>query len=478
MNFEDGSVRKKSSFKLPHTLVLIYLLVIAVYILSLLVPSGEFKREEKTFQGQTKLITVPGTYTEIEKKLLGPEWLLIAPIRGFEDGALIIILIFIFGGAFSVLGRTGAIESGIQRLALFFSRNQRSKKIVIPVLMVVFSLAGGVYGMAEESIPFVLIFIPLALSLGYDSIVGVAIPFLASAVGFAAAFFNPFTVGIAQGFSDLPLYSGLTYRLILWVIGTVIAIVFVVIYAEKIRKFPEKSPVYEIDKARDYSAAKVKSKDLPWGPAQKIIIWVLLGGIALLIYGILVESWYMEEIAALFLGIGLISGFIGRIPPSEIASSFIAGAKDVMNVTLIIAGGRAILIILNEASVLDTILKFAAGIISAAPSIATAHMMFFTQAIINFFIHSGTAQAALTMPVMAPLSDLVGITRQTTVLAFQMCEVINPILPTSAVTMGVLGVARIPWEKWAKWFLPLMLILIVFSLISLVPPILMNWGPF
>lgn len=463
---------------MPHTLVLIYMLVIAVYLLSLLVPSGEFKREKKSFQSQTKLITVPGTYSKIVKKFLGPEWILIAPIRGFQDGALIIFLIFIFGGVFSILGKTGAIESGIQRLAQFFSRNPRSKKIVIPVLMVVFSLAGGVYGMAEESIPFVLIFIPLALSLGYDSIVGVAIPFLASAVGFAVAFFNPFTVGIAQGFSDLPLYSGLTYRLILWVIGTIIATVFVMIYAEKIRKFPKKSPVYEIDRARDYSVSKGQFKDLPWGAAQKIIIYFLFGGIALLIYGILARGWYMEEIAALFLGIGIISGFIARIPPSEIAVSFISGAKDVMNVTLIIAGGRAILIILNEAVVLDTILQFTAKLISAVPSIITAHMMFFTQAIINFFIHSGTAQAALTMPIMAPLSDLVGITRQTTVLAFQMCEVINPILPTSAVTMGVLGVAKIPWEKWARWFVPLMLILIVFSLVSLIPPILINWGPF
>ncbi len=471
-------MKKKPVFKMPHTLVLIYMLVIGVYLLSLLTPSGAYQRVEKSFEGQTKLVTVPGTYSRIEKKLLGPEWLLIAPIRGFEDGALIIFLIFIFGGAFSILGETGAIESGIQRLAQFFSRNRKSQKIVIPVLMVVFSLAGGVYGMAEESIPFVLIFIPLAMSLGYDSIVGVAIPFLASAVGFAAAFFNPFTVGIAQGFSDLPLYSGLAYRLILWVIGTVIAIVFVVIYAEKIRKFPEKSPVYDIDKTRDFSGEKEKEKESPWGIPQKIIIGILFGGIALLVYGILAEGWYMEEIAALFLGIGLISGLIARMSPSAIAISFINGAKDVMNVTLIIAGGRAIIIILDEAVVLDTILQLTAGIISSVPSLVTAHMMFFTQAIINFFIHSGTAQAALTMPVMAPLSDLVGITRQTTVLAFQMCEVINPILPTSAVTMGVLGVAKIPWEKWAKWFLPLMMILIVFSLISLVPPILMNWGPF
>jgi uncharacterized ion transporter superfamily protein YfcC len=469
---------KRPAFKMPHTLVLIYALVILVYVISLLIPSGEFQRAEKTFQGQTKLVAVPGTYTRIDKSYLGPEWLLIAPIRGFQDGALIIFLIFIFGGTFAILGRTGAIEAGIRRLARFFSRNRRSQKFVIPALMVVFSLAGGVYGMAEESIPFVLIFIPLAMSLGYDSIVGVAIVFLASAVGFAAAFFNPFTVGIAQGFSDLPLYSGLAYRLILWVIGTVIAIVFVMIYADKIKKSPQKSPVYEIDRSRHYGAAGDDSKEPAWGTSQKLVIGVLLGGIVLLIIGILAWRWYMEEIAALFLGIGLVSGLIARVPPSEMARTFVDGAKDMMNVSLIIAGGRAILIILNEAVVLDTMLNSMASLISTMPHIVTAQMMFFTQAIINFFIHSGTAQAALTMPIMAPLSDLVGITRQTTVLAFQMCEVINPVLPTSAVTMGVLGVARIPWGTWARWFLPLMLILIVFSLISLVPPILMSWGPF
>jgi uncharacterized ion transporter superfamily protein YfcC len=160
------------------------------------------------------------------------------------------------------------------------------------------------------------------------------------------------------------------------------------------------------------------------------------------------------------------------------ARIFVTGAGELMNVTLIIAGGRAILIIMKEAVVLDTVLQAMAGAIAVVPGIITAQMMFLTQCIINFFIHSGTGQAALTMPVMAPLSDLVGITRQTTVLAFQLCEVVNPILPTSAVTMGVLGVAKIPWEKWAKWFLPLMLILVVFSLLALVPPILMKWGPF
>jgi uncharacterized ion transporter superfamily protein YfcC len=456
----------KKGFKLPHTLVLIYALVIGVYALSLVIPSGEFKRVEKTFQGQARLITVPGTYAETPKHMLGPQWLLIAPVRGFQDGALIIFIILIFGGTFAILGKSGAIESGIQRLSRFFARKPKTQKLVIPVLMVVFSLAGGVYGMSEESIPFVLIFIPLALSLGYDSVVGVAIPFVGAAAGFGAAFFNPFTVGIAQGFSELPLYSGLTYRLILWVINTILSIVFVMIYAEKIKKDPRKSLVYDIDLARGYTAAEVRAKELPWGPPQKAI------------YGILAKGWYMEEIGALFLGIGLVAGPVAGIRPSDMARTFVSGAADLIGVALIIAGGRAILIILNQAVVLDTVLQAAAGLISAVPKVVTAQIMFLMQAVINFFVHSGTGQAALTMPVMSPLSDLVGITRQTTVLAFQLCEVINPILPTSAVTMGVLGVAKIPWEKWAKWFLPLMLILVAFSLVALIPPVLMKWGPF
>ena len=469
---------KKRGFKLPHTLVLIYLLVVGVYVLSLVIPSGEFQRVERSFQGQTRLITVPGTYAETPKRLLGPQWLLIAPVRGFQDGALIIFIILIFGGTFAILGRSGAIESGIQKLSRFFAKRPRTQRLVVPVLMVVFSLAGGVYGMCEESIPFVLIFIPLALSLGYDSIVGVAIPFVGAAAGFGAAFFNPFTVGIAQGFAELPLYSGLTYRLILWVVNTVLSTVFVVLYAEKVRKDPRKSLVYDIDLARGYTAAEVQAKELPWGAAQKSILAILFAGVGLLIYGILAKGWYMEEIGALFLGIGLVAGPIAGIRPSEMAKTFISGAADLIGVALIIAGGRAVLTILNEAVVLDTVLQAAAGFISAVPKVVTAQMMFLIQGVINFFVHSGTGQAALTMPVMAPLSDLVGITRQTTVLAFQLCEVINPILPTSAVTMGVLGVAKIPWEKWAKWFLPLMLILVAFSLVALVPPVLMKWGPF
>jgi uncharacterized ion transporter superfamily protein YfcC len=470
---------RAKSFRLPHTLVLIFVLMVGVYLLALLLPAGEFQRVKRNFQGVERQVTLPGTYRQIEKRYLGPEWLAIAPVRGFADGVLIISVVFIFGGVISVMQQTGAIEGGIQRLSAFFARRRGLQRLVVPALMIVFSLAGSTYGMSEESIPFVLIFIPLALSLGYDSIVGVSIPFLGAAAGFAAACFNPFTVGIAQGFSDLPLYSGLGYRFVLWVLGTAIIVAYVMAYAERVRKNPEASPVRGLDRGRSPAAPPAAIPAAPaWGWPQKAVLLILGSGMLTMVYGILVEKWYMEEIAALFLAIGILSGFAGRLRPSLMAEKFVAGARDMMNVAFIIACGRAVLIVLQQARVLDTILYYSAALISSVPRLLTAQIMFLTQGVINFFIHSGTAQAALTMPVMAPLSDLIGITRQTTVLSFQLCEFINPILPTSAVTMGVLGVARIPWEKWARWFLPLMLILIAFSLLALVPPVLLNWGPF
>ena len=197
-----------------------------------------------------------------------------------------------------------------------------------------------------------------------------------------------------------------------------------------------------------------------------------------LVWGILKKQWFIEEIGALFLAMGLVMGIVGGLKSDQVASSFVAGAKDMVNVSLIIACGRALLIIAREAQVLDTILFYGSGVISSLPGIVAAQVMFVVQCVINFFIHSGTAQAALTMPIMAPLADLVGLTRQTMVYAYQLCELVNPILPTSAVTMGVLGMAKIPWEKWARWFLPLMLVLMVLSFLLLVPPVLTHWGPF
>jgi len=470
---EPATPTTPATLRLPHTLVIVMALVVLVLALSWLLPSGEFQRVEKA----GRQVTVPGTFRHLPKVLLGPETLLLAPVRGFVDGALIIAFLFVIGGAFNVVQETGTITVAIRRVTRAIAARPYLEKLLIPLLMVIFSLAGSVFGMSEETIPFVLIFIPLSLALGYDSIVGISIPFLGAAAGFAAAFFNPFTVGIAQGLTELPLYSGLEYRLICWVIGTAVVIAYVMVYAARVKKNPQLSPTYDIDRARERADGDGAVADT-WTVRHILVIALFVLTMVVLVWGILEKQWYIEEIAALFLAMGLVLGAVAGLGPSRIARGFVTGAKDMVNVAFIIACGRALLIIAKDGQVLDTMLNAGAGLISALPLVVAAQMMFLVQSVINFFIHSGTAQAALTMPIMAPLADLLGLTRQTVVFAFQLCEFVNPILPTSAVTMGVLGVARVPWEKWARWFLPLMLILMALSLALLVPPVLLRWGPF
>lgn len=462
------------TFRMPHTLVIVAGLIVLVLVLSWVVPSGTYERADR----DGRQVTVPGTYQQVDKVYLGPQWLMIAPIRGFLDGALIIAFLLMIGGVFGVVQATGTIEFAIRRITAGLTARPALERLMIPVLMIVFSLGGSVFGMAEEVIPFVLIFVPLALSLGYDSIVGTSIPFLGAASGFAAAFFNPFTVGVAQGLVGLPLYSGLGYRVLTWLIGTTVIIAWVMVYAARVKRRPELSPVYELDRARDLTALRPTHEVEPWTGRRIAVIAIFLLSMVALVWGILDQKWFIEEIAALFLAMGLLMGAVAGLRPSAMASSFVSGAKDMVTVSLIIACGRALLIIAREGLVLDTILFASSGLIGGLPGVMAAQVMFVVQSVINFFIHSGTAQAALTMPIMAPLADLIGLTRQTTVYAFQLCEFINPILPTSAVTMGVLGMAKIPWETWARWFLPLMLILVALSLVLLVPPVIVHWGPF
>jgi len=462
--------------KLPHTLVLIYAMVILTVVATWIVPGGQYQRAEK--DGRT--VPVAGTFAQTDRHPQGLGALFVSPVKGFIEAAAIIAVVFAVGGAFAVIQKTGAIMAFIHNLALRFGRSKALRTLLIPVIMTIFSLGGAVFGMCEETMPFVLIFIPLALSLGYDSIVGVALPFVGAAAGFAGAFFNPFTVGIAQGIAGLPVYSGMGYRIIIWAAGTAIAIAVVMRYAARVHKNPRLSPVYDDDRER---REKLRL-DLPRAEkveltgAHRRVLSLFLAGMALLVFGILKYRWYINEMAGLFLALGMLSGVVGRLKGEDIARSFVDGAKDMVNAALIIGCARAILVVATDGKILDTTLHYMSQAIASFHPVLSAQMMFISQCIINFFVHSGTAQAALTMPIMAPLGELVGITRQTSVFAFQLAEYINPILPTSGVTMGILGLAQLRWEKWAKWLLPLVVIWVIFGLITLIPPVLMHWGPF
>nr|WP_320132198.1 hypothetical protein [uncultured Holophaga sp.] len=477
MTERKGIRERVQSMKMPHTLVVVGSLVLLVLILSWIVPSGEFQRAVKVLPDGSQIkVPVAGSFHFLPKHFLGPQMLLIAPIRGFMDGATLIAFLFIIGGAFAIFQETGAVEAGIRRLVALLGRHRALDGLFIPVLMVVFSLMGAIFGMAEELIPFVVILIALSRAMGYDSLVGLSIPFLGAASGFACAFFNPFTVGVAQGIAGVPLYSGLAYRVFAWAVCVSVNIFFVMRYARRIRRDPELSPVRDIDLARP--SAPGPGAEGPWEMRQVITLGVFFAALVLLIYGVLRFEWGLEPIAGLFLAMGILMGLTSGMGPSHMARTFSAGAKDMVGVMLIIACARALLVIATQAQIMDTLLLWGSTVIRVLPRALTAQVMFLVQCTINFFIHSGTAQAALTMPVMSPLSDLVGITRQTCVYSFALSELINPILPTSAVTMGVLGAAGVPWDRWARFFFPLMLLLVLVAFLLLVPPtLLFHWGP-
>ena len=470
---------KTKGLRLPHTLLLIYAMVVLTVALTWLIPGGEYRRTEKQVGAKTVAVPVPGSYERVDSRPQGLGGLFVSPAKGFVEAAGIIIIVFICGGAISVIQRTGAITTVIHNLSLKFGRSKALRVLFIPVVMTIFSLGGGIWGMCEETMPFILIFVPLSLSLGYDTIVGVAMPFVGAAAGFAGAFFNPFTVGIAQGIAGLPLYSGLGYRLFVWAGGTAIAIAVVMRYAARVRRDPKISPTYgeDMEKRAKLQVGGQVVEKLRLTAAHKRVLAVFALGFGVMVFGILRYQWFIYEIGGVFLAMGVFAGLAGRLGGDEAGQAFVEGAKDMINAALIIGTARAILIVATDGKIMDTILAGMAGAIARFHPVVSAQIMFVSQCVINFFVHSGTAQAALTIPIMAPLGDLVGITRQTAVFAFQLAEYINPVLPTSGVTMGVLGLAGLRWEKWAKWMVPLLVLWVLFAALTLVPPVLMRWGP-
>jgi len=464
---------QKAKRRSPDTFVILFGILILIAGLTWVIPGGSF--ETQAVNGRT--VVVPGTFHELENEPQGLGAVLMAPIRGFVDASLIIGFVLLVGGVFGILQRTGAITAGISTLAKAHDRSPVVRAMLIPLFMTIFSLAGAVFGMSEEIIPFIIIFIPLSLKIGYDSMVGVAIPFLGAGVGFAGAFLNPFTIGIAQGIAEVPLFSGLGYRFLLWLVSTTIAILFVLRYARKIKKDPQFSLTYEDDllKRKKYANESVDSQ-LHLTPEHKRALFSFVAGILVLVWGVLVRQWYIEEIAGLFLMTGILVGVMGKLKVDEITASFSSGAKDLVMTALIIGLARGILIIAEDGQIIDTMLNALSAQITHLHPVISAQFMFLTQTLINFFVPSGSGQAALTMPVMAPLADLVGVSRQTAVLAYQMGDGFgNMIIPTSAVTMGVLTLADIRWERWARWLLPLELIFLFLGFAFLVPPHFWGW---
>jgi uncharacterized ion transporter superfamily protein YfcC len=470
-----GEELETRKFKVPNTLVLIFVVAMITTVMTWVIPGGEYDYVEK----DGREVVVPGSFKYVEREPQGIGALLTAPARGINEVSYIIGFVLIIGGVFSIIQKTGAIHSVIHAIASAHTRSLFMRKMMIPIVMFIFSLAGATFGMSEEVIPFVLIFIPLARKLGYDSITGVAMCYVAAHIGFAGAFLNPFTVGIAHGIAELPTFSGMGYRIAVWFLLTIVGILLVMRYARRVKEDPASSLVYDLDRDKwpvdENEVVERKSMHI-----RKKLVLIVLGLMLIgLVVGVTRFDWYVTEIAGLFLGVGIVSGLIGGLRLNELAESFIKGASDLVGPSLMIGFARGILIIAQDGEIVDTILHWLSQVISVGHPILSAQFMFATQTFINFFVPSASGQAALTMPIMAPLSDLVGITRQTAVLAFQMGDgFTNMIVPTAPVLMGVLGLAKIPWDVWARWVLPIQLILFAIGLLVLIPPVLLHWGPF
>ena len=457
--------------RLPNTFVLLFLILAMIAISTWFVPGGQY--DTVMVDGKPRIN--PDSFHYVASNPQGFVALMMAPIKGFVEAAQIIGFVLIVGGAFAVLQRTDAIDSMIKSVAKAHTSSPFVRAMMIPVFVTMFSLGGATFGMSEEAIPFILIFVPLALALGYDSITGVAIPFVGSQVGFAAAFLNPFNVGVAQGIAGIEVFSGMGYRIIVWFIATGVTIGFLMWYAARIKRHPERSPTFALDNERRRENVSGFDGFTGMTRTHGAVLGIFLGFMTAMVVGVVVYEWYINEIAALFLVMAIAVGLVGRLDTDQFVAAFIQGAKDLVTTALVIALARGTMILARDAHIIDTMLHSLMPLVQSSSPIFAAQKMFLIQSVINFFIHSGTGQAALTMPIMAPLADLVGVTRQTAILAYQFGEFTTPMIPTSGITVGVLALARIPWITWAKWMIPLQLMYFVLAMLLLIPPCLMVW---
>ena len=431
-------------FKVPNTYVIIACILVVCAMLTWFVPGGQYVKGEDGSLSYEQVDSVPQTWQVLP-----------AIYHGFVKQAGIIIFILVVGGAFWLLNATGAVTAGIGR---FIARVGKRDKLVLAAITVLFSLAGAVFGMSEETIPFVGIVVPLVVSMGYDAFMGMLIVYVASNIGFSSAFLNPFTVGIAQGMADLPLFSGMGYRIFCWAFLTVLLTIFVVIYAHKTRKA---------------STETVAVEDTPLTHRQGWILGVLLLTVILLIVGVTCWDWYLPEITGLFLGMGIICGIIAGFNANRIADELLAGAKDILSAALVVGFASGIIVLLQDGKVVDSILHSMQEGLDGTGRMGSLTAMYGIQALINFVIPSATAKAAITIPIMAPFSDMVGVSRQAMVLAFQFGDgFTNMLTPTSGVLIAALAMARIPYTKWVKWIWKMVVVLLVLGLLLLLPTVL------
>ncbi len=466
------------NLKVPHVFVLLASVILVCSILTYFIPSGEYERQDRQIGQLARTVVIPGTFQELPKHIsfkgifLGDQvaghaspvsilQYLSAIPRGMEQAADIIFFIFIIGGAFSIINRTGTIVAVIQALLKRFSSSGIALTIVV---MVAISIGGSTIGMGEELIPLVPFFLLLSKELGYDRIFGLALVFLAAEVGFAAATTNPFTVQIAQGIAEVPPGSGIGFRTLFYLVIITISIIYVIRYGNRIKKDPTRSHMED----DDFSMDDYDIEDHTLNTRHIMIILVSMIIFAGILYAVQTMGWWLAEMSGGFLLMGLVAAIISGMSIKETVSAFVRGLEDMIVAALVVGFAKGIQVVLMDAQVMDSVIYYIAGGLQGAPKIVGAEGMLLFQSFLNFFIPSGSGQAAATMPLMAPLADVLGLSRQVAVFAFTCGDGFsNTIIPTSGLLMAVLSIARIPYEKWLKFVFPLFLLLMATSAIFL-----------
>ncbi|MEM9303219.1 MAG: TIGR00366 family protein [Pseudomonadota bacterium] len=455
-------------FKVPHTLVLLFGMMVFAYALTWLLPAGAF---ETVANDHGREVVVPGTFAPLEEPpRLGPTEIFTAIPRALGDAQGIIFFIFLIGGALAVLRQTGAIDAA---LAKILDRFGNHPAWLIAAGMLAFMAGSATIGMAEEYIPLVAILITLCVALRMDTVAAVGIMVVGYGVGYGVAVVNPFTVLVAQEVAELPPTSGWEYRLVLFAPFFAVGFHHVWSYAKRVREDPQASLVHDVPAAQPPAVTEQPDLD----GRRWLVLGLTLAALVLVVWGIAKYGWYFVELGAVFTALALVVALVSGIRMDDAARTFIEGAAAMTGTALLIGFARGIALILEDGQVLHTVVNGLATPLELVGAELSAVGMLAIQSVLNFFIPSGSGQAYVTMPLMAPISDLVGVSRQVAVLAYQMGDgFMNMIVPTNAVLMGILGMCGIPYDRWFRFIGPLILKLLVLGSTSLVVAVLIGYG--
>ena len=459
----------KKKFRVPHSFVIVFSIIIAAVLLTWIIPAGEYVRVENA--DGIKVID-PTQFNYIARTPVNPLLIPMYIVKAFVKRVDIMLVILFSGGAFHMLTQSGALQAVIAKLAKKFSNNLY---VFIPILTLMFGLICTTQAV-NMFIAFAPVMVMLALAIGLDSITGAAIILLGGAIGFSTGTLNPNTTVVAQKIAELPLYSGIGYRWVCFAVYYVITNIFLVRYALKIKKDPTKSPMYDLDQNSELRAGG-GLEDFGTIDARKVLsIIALVVSLGVVIYGSIKFGWDMPEMAAMFIWLAIVVGIISGFDSDTICKNFLEGCKKMMSAMIIIGLAQSISSIMSDGKIIDTVVHSLAGGLGSVPTLLQAPAMLIANTIINVFLTSG--QAAAVMPILVPLSDLIGVTRQTAVLAFNFGDgFCNYILPTSTALMGIISACNIPYDRWMRFMWKMFAIWLVVGTVMLVIAQLINYGP-